>query len=163
MYSTGWEAGKNTRVKIMGKTEVTFLQFFALRVPPKQACVEAIKMVTVIGSNNLLVPHLDLLLPEILTSGTCAPGMSLLSFLQLCGLSRSVLVPPGGCSWLALMPWLLCAAGWTEGPSPPSGVFHLSVIHRGSRSPSRPLCFSAWEFMSRSPVNLSVVFCKVWS
>ena len=33
-------------------------------------------MVVVIGSNNLLVPHLDLLLPEILTSGTCAPGIS---------------------------------------------------------------------------------------
>lgn len=72
-----WEAAKNTRVKRMGKAEVKFLQLYVLRAHLKQA----IKMVMVIGSNDLLVPHLNLFLPEIPTSVTCTPGMSLLSSL----------------------------------------------------------------------------------
>jgi len=38
--SAGWEAGKTTWVKIMGKTEAKFLQFFALRSHLKQETIK---------------------------------------------------------------------------------------------------------------------------
>lgn len=60
--------------------------------------MEAIRVVMVMGSKNLLLPYLKLL-PVIITSGLWLQDV----FAQLFGVSHSVLVLPKGCSWLALM------------------------------------------------------------